>query len=86
MEQQFKTGDCIAVPENFDDFIKIHQYLEDIGQHLLYPTEYRKKQGYFEYKYLRYDGHSWAGNLELSHNQIYITNLFPKQEPHYEAY
>jgi len=73
-----------------EDFIHLHQALEDSGEKMLEKTETRKKEG-FHYKYLVYcDKSGWFGSTSpwsryLPVEKVYsILNI--TREPNYEVY
>lgn len=74
-----------------EDFIHLHQALEDSGEKMFETTKTRRKYK-FGYKYLHYSGeiNGWAGlpfksNRYLSVKEVYsILNI--TREPHYEIY
>lgn len=64
-KSRFKTGSYILMKNmTYEEFIQLHQYLEDNGEPMHRPSKNRDKYDYVGTKSLMYDGKDWycSGN------------------------
>lgn len=75
MKSKFNKGDCFEVKSiPYDQFLEIHQILEDCGEPLYRTTQYRKRtQGYYGNSFYNFNGSEWM--LTEKYDVIKILSL-----------
>ena len=88
---KFKVGDYLDTSKlSGDQFIEIHQLLEDNGEKMYESTKSRKRWG-FGWRFLYYNKNDgWCGSENIREKEIsieYIHNILNvSSEPQYEIY
>ncbi len=88
---KFKVGDYLDTSKlSGDQFIEIHQLLEDNGEKMYESTKSIKRWG-FSWIYLYYhENYGWCGSENIREKEIsieYIHNILNvSSEPQYEIY